>query len=461
MKILIADDEELIRQSILLFLMDLGIRPEDTFQVSDGLALLDVLKTTYFDLALVDIRMPGMDGLEAIRRARKMAVETNFYVLSGFDDFKYAQAVIRLGVKDYILKPVKKKELQTILTGCVSLIKRRREKLSESLNLNSLALINATGYEANFPVLCHPLLITDDVPADPFPISRHAIEDRDEIIVVAHQVLEGTLLFIFAMPEYPGYCDAYVHELKERHGKRHTLFEGTPFQNSQNWDADFDRIKKLAALRPSFGSHVLYPHTCRVPQVPSELLNLCRLCQSCLAAYKKSDYAGFTISCEALIKSMEEIKRAYPKRVNHAIHFMERAFQLKALTMELFKKELFLTATVLSSTLKDIPYEEIIDYITSHYMENISLSGLADMYQLSPNYFSTLFKKKTGCNFTRYLTSLRIGEGKRLLLETNLTIREIAQRVGYYSTSFFIQSFKKAEQVTPCQYRRQNQSPPA
>lgn len=113
-----------------------------------------------------------------------------------------------------------------------------------------------------------------------------------------------------------------------------------------------------------------------------------------------------------------------------------------------------MAAATFSASSKNFQYEEITAYIDRHYAEDLSLTGLAGMYGLSPNYFSTLFKKKAGCNFIHYLTSLRIAESKRLLLETNLTIREIAERVGYYSASFFIRSFKKAEEITPSEYRR-------
>ncbi|MEI3186857.1 MAG: response regulator, partial [Lachnospiraceae bacterium] len=70
MKILIADDESLVRQSIRLFLLDLGVQPEDLTEAANGLTLSEALKNNYFDLALVDIQMPYMNGLEAIRDAQ-------------------------------------------------------------------------------------------------------------------------------------------------------------------------------------------------------------------------------------------------------------------------------------------------------------------------------------------------------------------------------------------------------
>ena len=114
MKILIADDEALVRQSIVLFLKDLGVDQEDILEADNGLSMVEKLDQRHFDLAIVDIRMPSMNGLEAIRSARKTSPDTDFYVLSGFDDFKYAQEAIRLGVKDYLLKPLTRRAMELI-----------------------------------------------------------------------------------------------------------------------------------------------------------------------------------------------------------------------------------------------------------------------------------------------------------------------------------------------------------
>ena len=91
MKILIADDESLVRQSIRLFWLELGIQPEDITEVSNGMSLIEALKNHYFDLALVDIQMPYRNGLDAIREAQDISPDTLFYILTGFDDFSYAR----------------------------------------------------------------------------------------------------------------------------------------------------------------------------------------------------------------------------------------------------------------------------------------------------------------------------------------------------------------------------------
>ena len=75
-------------------------------------------------------------------------------------------------------------------------------------------------------------------------------------------------------------------------------------------------------------------------------------------------------------------------------------------------------------------------------------------FDLSPNYLSTLFKKRLGVNFVDYLTSLRLAKAKELLVSTNLSIREIGESVGWYSQSYFTKIFIRKEGCTPGEFKR-------
>lgn len=93
-------------------------------------------------------------------------------------------------------------------------------------------------------------------------------------------------------------------------------------------------------------------------------------------------------------------------------------------------------------------------YIAEHYSENISLQDAADAADISPSYLSHLFRQGLSVTFTDYLSSVRIDAAKELLKSTNLTVTEIAGKVGYEDLNYFIRTFKKTVGMSPGQYRQ-------
>ena len=83
-----------------------------------------------------------------------------------------------------------------------------------------------------------------------------------------------------------------------------------------------------------------------------------------------------------------------------------------------------------------------------HLSEEISLNLLADVFHLNPQYIGQLFKNEI------YLTNIRMERAKKLLVSTDLPVSEVAQRSGYADYRVFTKTFKKAEGVTPSQYRQ-------
>ena len=98
--------------------------------------------------------------------------------------------------------------------------------------------------------------------------------------------------------------------------------------------------------------------------------------------------------------------------------------------------------------------ENAIDYIQTYLELNLGLAELADLADLSPFYFSRLFKESTGKTPYQYISEQRMERAKQLLKDTDLAIAEIALRCGFSSQSSFSTAFRKAVRVTPKVYRR-------
>ena len=96
----------------------------------------------------------------------------------------------------------------------------------------------------------------------------------------------------------------------------------------------------------------------------------------------------------------------------------------------------------------------ITRYLQEHLAEEISLSILAEEFHLSAQYISQLFKSEIGVGFLAYLTNIRMEQAKKLLLSTSLSIAEVSEQSGYSDYRVFTKVFKKAEGITPSQYRR-------
>lgn len=92
-------------------------------------------------------------------------------------------------------------------------------------------------------------------------------------------------------------------------------------------------------------------------------------------------------------------------------------------------------------------------YITENYDKDISLDDVSRYLNLSPYYFSKLFKSETGTTFVEYLTNLRMERAQELLKDETLSIKEICASVGYADPNYFSRTFKKNVGVTPTVYR--------
>ncbi|MBP1753852.1 MAG: two component transcriptional regulator, AraC family [Firmicutes bacterium] len=141
LKIVIADDEDKICQLIYKLIDWDSLEMQVVAIAHNGVEALELIQIHNPDIAITDIRMPGYDGLEFISRAKEYNSEIQFIIISGYQEFEYAQKAIKYGVIDYLLKPIKKDELVSTLTKMRSAYLERVDLLTKEEQMK-LSMIN-------------------------------------------------------------------------------------------------------------------------------------------------------------------------------------------------------------------------------------------------------------------------------------------------------------------------------
>ena len=104
--------------------------------------------------------------------------------------------------------------------------------------------------------------------------------------------------------------------------------------------------------------------------------------------------------------------------------------------------------------------QKAVGIIEAQYAQPITLRDLAEELHFSPGYLSVRIKQQIGMNFSEYLLHVRMREARRLLVQTDEKIAEIARKVGYTDQFYFSRLFKRATGRTPSEYRRQGEDMP-
>ena len=107
---------------------------------------------------------------------------------------------------------------------------------------------------------------------------------------------------------------------------------------------------------------------------------------------------------------------------------------------------------------QDRKLQEMLEYISEHYQDELDLTNLADTFNFNYSYLSTYFNTRMGEGFSEYLNRIRVNHACRYLEKGELSIAVVSDRVGYSDQSYFCRVFKKITGETPSAYRRGHKS---
>ena len=133
--VLIVEDEKMIRQGIRAMIQRSGVPVEVIMECGNGEMALDILRSQKVDVMFTDIRMPKMTGVELVQRIQELDEKPLVVAVSGYADFSYAVEMLRMGAREYLLKPVEREKLWDILRKLEQEISENRESSRTSKRL--------------------------------------------------------------------------------------------------------------------------------------------------------------------------------------------------------------------------------------------------------------------------------------------------------------------------------------
>lgn len=499
--VLIADDEPVAREALRLF-FGRNFPKCALFLAENGIEALKICSRQHIDLALIDIEMPGLTGLELMAALKKQRFEGQLLVVTAYSRFSYAQEAIGLGANAYILKPIQEHVLLPQISACLKKLDlsreacRARERIYECLAdathdveadfWQSLSDRNAEQLEA----------VLDDAALGFSRIEGWLLQLRlgkgAPGALPAGQI-ERTLRFSLggacvarANSQFRIYLDGSSQDGAQSAWAPYriaAMCKRCGYPRAQLWISGpisgAPALMRAAAANvffPADGPCVLFERGGAFLPPDRAISWQNRLLRAALGGAERQESA-----LRALKQAYEGPWRGREVEATEAIAHILMRIALKLLdakSVEATIEELIRLATSEESAL-EIPgemlralawrlgsgdfedaaaaVERAISFMREHLSEPISLSNTAEHAGLSEYHFSRVFSRVTGSKYVDYLTELRIERAKSLLATVDLPLSELSRLCGYQSTSYFCTVFKRQTGYKVREYKRLQQ----
>lgn len=533
-KVIIADDEPRVISLIESLIDWKALNLEVVGTANDGVEALQLVKQHSPSVVITDIRMPGYDAIQLIEKINEFKKDTNIVIISGYRYFEYAHSAIKYGVSDYLLKPIKKADLERTLKKIVDkihlsqaeetqqqrnqqVINNAKEKLKKDFMLDvlfndlednvvkkyTLEQLNLE-YGLNLkPGLFNIFIIKVDY------LSLDTMTDYTEILgkktnefclkylskhcqeMIMYQSSKGIVLIINYQDD-KNVKNAIKNIHKELLATRYlfgpvnvTIGVGKVLDDISNIKQSANSAISAIDNRIIDGHNRIITYQCEkkvaiiynvvtydfmsqlekhievldVEHVGSwfnklydKLSKNNRLTGEDVYECTKDIYDHFNIARKKINIVIDDEKtffKEYDKVINNSSTLEVLITNIKAYLLNILNQHL---TNKEQEELK--PIREAKKYIQQNYMIHITLETVANHIGFNSAYFSSLFKEKTGKNFSAYLLEMRIEGAKELLKETNQDVASIAEMVGYSDSKYFSKQFKKVTGLKPSEYRK-------
>lgn len=490
-RLFLVEDEILARNNIHNTIDWASNGIEFVGEAPDGEIALPRILDLRPDILLTDIKMPFMDGLELSRHVKQQLPATKILILSGHDEFEYAQQAIEIGVNAYILKPLTSADvLGAVLKVRDELLCERKasEALYNQQNETDITqrrlFISGLlgGYLRSWEILeraqkagvvlrggCYMAVALRFQPPEQAPevfvlpgswgeAPYFKLSDDEAMVIVQGQELEGLEALASRASESLGplvqaRCGSVVSRLTDI-AKSCFVARSTP---RASLDADsrrtlldsmraIPRDRMLQFLRTAGADEARAFWGAALLETGADMsIFMCRchlyteLFLTCLQFSREIDVEV------PLLREQSFMLEKIVMQNESAENFVDMACDISTWLISLRRESGAKLSTLISRARK---------YIEEHFRdETLSLNTVAASVNVSPPYLSASFKEQCGENFSEFVTTLRIQEAKRLLRAGDLRTSEIAYQVGYKNPNYFSMVFKKVTGQAPGEYK--------
>ncbi|WP_169082151.1 response regulator [Paenibacillus sp. PL91] len=397
-KLLIADDEPKIRRGLSKVLPweELGI--ELVGEAENGLQALELAEERKPDILFVDICMPFVDGLEFIERLRQTLERCIVIVISGHDEFRYAQQAVKLHVFEYMLKPVVKSKLESVVRKAIAELEQARNQEQKLVWMDQQLKTNASAIRDTFLLKWLEGILAPD-----------EIHSQTAFLKLGWKGSVGMIAF------------KVIHNVES--GKAMRV-----------WDRDLlefalkNITEDLLSASAEGGNVVLNDKK-------GHIIVLGRIDQ----------YAEWLRLGQKIQDKMEALLEKTIIVEQQAADFIEDFPKLyRSILKELGSKGSLSPIVILTKKFIDRNYG----------MPTLTLGDVAEGVQVSPTYLSKQLKRELGLSFIDYLTEVRIRKAIQLMSDPLFKVYEIAEKVGYSSQHYFSSAFKKVTGTSPMVYKK-------